>query len=44
MRFVCWKTNAIETHSEYAIRIVSVGQKSYAKATQYYVKRTLPVG
>jgi len=43
MRFSCWITKAIDTHSEYVILIVFQGNNGYTNARQCYVIRTLPV-
>jgi hypothetical protein len=42
--FFCWKTKATDTHSEYVLLIVCPRQMwLHTKATQWYVRRTLPV-
>jgi predicted peptidase len=44
MRFACWITKAIDTHSEYVILIVFFhGNSSYMNGPQCYATRTSPV-
>jgi len=43
MRFVCWITEAANTHSQYVTLIVFHGKYGKAKAPPYYVIRTVPV-
>jgi hypothetical protein len=43
MRFACSVTKATDTHSERVVLIVFRGNNSYAKASEFYVIRTLRV-
>jgi len=43
MRFECWITMVINTHSEYVYVLLFHCNNGYAKASQCYVIRTLPV-
>jgi hypothetical protein len=42
MRFTCWITKTIDTHSQYLIFIAFQRQHDHANAPQCYVIRTLP--
>jgi hypothetical protein len=43
MNFTWGISKATDTHTEYVIFIIFLGNSGYANATQKYVKPTLPV-